>query len=166
METRTHVARLRLDGPPLAAEHRLEAVLARDAGSWSGQLDGGCTTATVLVIDDNEPILMSAAQLLSHAGFVPSIVRSGRVALSVLERSAFDLVVVDFFMPEMTGDEFVRAVRGHANPAARQVPIVGLSGSCRTEALLTRAGATACIRKPFQPKQLLGAVTRVLRGGR
>ncbi len=117
---------------------------------------------TVLVLDDNAPLLISAAQVLSQAGLVPSIVRRARVALALLERCPFDLIVVDFFMPEMTGDEFVRHVREHANPAARGIPVLGLSGSYRTEALFARSGATSCIRKPLHERRLLEAVSRLL----
>lgn len=117
---------------------------------------------TVLVLDDNAPILISTAQILSQAGLVPSIVRRARVALAVLDRCLFDLLIVDFFMPEMTGDEFVRRVREHANPAARGIPVLGLSGSYRTEALFARSGATSCIQKPLHERRLLEAVSRLL----
>ena len=114
------------------------------------------------MIDDNERILVLAAQILSHAGFVPSIVPSGRRALSLLNKCVFDAIIVDFFMPGMTGDELVRAVRGHRNPAVSKVPVLGLSGSCKTDALFVRSGANACIHKPLQERRLLSAVRRLL----
>jgi CheY-like chemotaxis protein len=71
-----------------------------------------------------------ASRLLSEAGFIPFLATDGPSALQLLDAHAFDLIVVDFVMPEMWGDEFVRRVRSHKDLTVRRTPVLGLSGSC------------------------------------
>jgi CheY-like chemotaxis protein len=119
---------------------------------------------TILVIDDSELIRALASRILAEAGFIPVSAAGGPQALVLLDSNVFDLIIVDFVMPEMWGDEFLRRVRNHENPAVRATPVLGLSGSHKdAEALFTKAGATACIRKPLHDEPLLVAVTRLLR---
>jgi CheY-like chemotaxis protein len=122
---------------------------------------------TVLVVDDNNLIRVLAAQLLSEAGFIPFVAPDGPSGLLLLDAHAFDLVVVDFVMPEMQGDEFVRRIRSHKSLAVRRTPVLGLSGSHKdAEALFAKAGATAYVSKPLQDEHLLAAVRRLLQDGR
>jgi CheY-like chemotaxis protein len=119
---------------------------------------------TVLVIDDNNLIRVLASRLLSEAGFIPFVAPDGPSALLLLDAQAFDLIVVDFVMPEMQGDEFVRRVRRHKNLVVRRTPVLGLSGSHKdAETLFAKAGATAYVSKPLQEEHLLAAVRRLLR---
>ncbi len=118
---------------------------------------------TVLIVDDNELVRVLASRILEGAGFVPVAVASGPSALHFLESHVFDLVMVDFVMPEMLGDEFIRRVRAHRNSAVRRIPVLGLAGSHRdAEALFAAAGASGCISKPFKDEPLLAAVRRLL----
>jgi two-component system, chemotaxis family, chemotaxis protein CheY len=118
---------------------------------------------TVLVVDDNELIRVLASRVLAEAGFVPFSAPDGPSALLLLDAHAFDLIVVDFVMPEMSGDEFIRRVRSHKKPAVRLTPVLGLSGSHEdAETLLTTAGASGYVRKPLQDERLLAAVRRLL----
>jgi CheY-like chemotaxis protein len=80
-----------------------------------------------------------------------------------MEAHRFDLVIVDFVMPKMLGDEFTRRVRQHENHAVRAIPVLGLSGSHEeAEALFTEAGVSAYVRKPLHDEHLLDAVRRLL----
>jgi CheY-like chemotaxis protein len=119
---------------------------------------------SVLVVDDNNLIRVLASRLLSAAGFVPFLAPDGPTALLLLDAHAFDLVIVDFVMPEMWGDEFVLRVRSHESVAVRNTPVLGLSGSHEdAEELFAKAGVTAYVRKPLQNEHLLDAVRRLLR---
>jgi CheY-like chemotaxis protein len=118
---------------------------------------------TVLVIDDNNLIRVLASQLLSEAGFIPSLAPDGPSALLLLDAHAFDLIIVDFVMPEMWGHEFVHRVRSHRSLAVRRTLVLGLSGSHKdAETLFAKAGANAYVRKPLQDEHLVAAVRRLL----
>ncbi|HTP29789.1 MAG TPA: response regulator [Anaeromyxobacteraceae bacterium] len=118
---------------------------------------------TILVVDDNEVIRVIASKILADAGYVPFSAPDGKAALQLLDSHVFDLVIVDFVMPGMLGDDFVRCLRNHRNAAVRQIPVLGLSGSRRdAEALFGAAGATDHLSKPLAEPTLLEAVRRVL----
>jgi CheY-like chemotaxis protein len=124
----------------------------------------GRLAQTILVIDDSVLIRALASRILAEAGFVPMSAASGPQALALLDSYVFDLVIVDFVMPGMWGDEFIRRLRRHENPAVRATPVLGLSGSHKdAEALFAKAGATACLPKPLHYDPLLAAVRRLLR---
>jgi CheY-like chemotaxis protein len=116
-----------------------------------------------LIVEDNELLRMLASRTLEEAGFVVFSAPDGPVALRLLEADMFELIIVDFVMPEMWGDEFVRHVRGHRNPAVRLIPVLGLSGSHKdAESRFLSAGANACVRKPLHDEPLVTTVKRLL----
>jgi CheY-like chemotaxis protein len=118
---------------------------------------------TVLVVDDNSLIRVLASRLLSAAGFVPFVAPDALSALLLLDSRPFDLVIVDFVMPGMWGDELVRRLRNHKDASVRRTPVLGLSGSHKdAERLFVRAGATAYVSKPLHDEHLLVAVRRLL----
>lgn len=69
------------------------------------------TGFTVLVIDDQEETLVSSQLLLEREGHRVLTASSGREGLSVFRTTPIHLLIVDYFMPEMTGEQVIRAVR-------------------------------------------------------
>lgn len=81
--------------------------MARKYGSSTRQSSGH----TILVIDDSPDILASTRALLEAEGHRVLTATDGPSGLEVLERELVNLILVDYFMPGMTGEEVVRAVR-------------------------------------------------------
>ena len=69
------------------------------------------TGRTLLVVDDNREYLASTRRLLSREGHTVLAVESPIEALELLRSRPVDLIVVDYFMPEMTGADLVRELR-------------------------------------------------------
>lgn len=67
--------------------------------------------STILVIDDQEEILISVQMLLEREGHTVLTAQSGQEGLALFRQHLAQLVIVDFFMPEMTGEEVVREIR-------------------------------------------------------
>jgi EAL domain-containing protein (putative c-di-GMP-specific phosphodiesterase class I)/CheY-like chemotaxis protein len=65
----------------------------------------------VLFVDDDEAVLRDYGRALRHQGFVVDQARGGTLALERLSDHEYDVIVSDVSMPEMTGLEFLRAVR-------------------------------------------------------
>src|SRR5246500_5834091 len=89
--------------------------------------------------------------------------------LRALEDSAFDLMIVDIFMPHMRGFESIRIF----HERAPSVPLIAMSGyafanlSAPSPDFLRMAlelGATRCLRKPFTPDALLTTIKECLAG--
>lgn len=66
---------------------------------------------SILVIDDQEETLVSSKLLLDREGHRVVTAISGLEALTIFRADHFDLVIVDYFMPQMSGEEVVRAIR-------------------------------------------------------
>src|SRR3979409_1909878 len=104
---------------------------------------------------------------LQHQGFDVTVANGGEAGLRVLETSAFDVMLIDIFMPHMRGFESIRVFHERA-PA---IPLVARSGyalptaAAPTPDFLRMAGdpgATCCLRKPFTPHTLLTAINECL----
>jgi signal transduction histidine kinase len=66
---------------------------------------------TILVVDDQEEILISSKYLLEREGHHVITASGGREALALFRPHAFHLILVDYFMPQMNGEQFIQAVR-------------------------------------------------------
>ena len=82
---------------------------------------------TVLVIDDSPEILESSRRLLEAEGHRVLTANHGTAGLETLERERVHLILCDYFMPEMTGEEVVRRVR-EANRLVQIILVTGYSG--------------------------------------
>ncbi len=106
----------------------------------------------ILVVDDDPFLRLSIADLLEAAGFIVSEASDGAVALGMLAAQTADLIVLDHQMPNMNGDEFLRA-RALDRTLSR-IPVVMLPATATT----LQKGVGALVRKPFTVTGLLDAV--------
>jgi len=114
--------------------------------------------STILCIDDEAQILSLRKELLETYGFKVLVARSGRDGLRLLsEGHSVDLVLLDYIMPEMSGDRIAVEVK-RLYP---RLPIVVMSGFPDVpEALLTIVDGY--VRKGQDPELVIGAITNVL----
>jgi DNA-binding response OmpR family regulator len=121
----------------------------------------------ILVVDDDLHVGQAIKVWLEQHGFRVCTADGGRSGLAALDNATFDLMIVDVFMPHMTGFEAIRLF----HERAPTVPLIAISGYAfsGTEStgseflrLATRLGATRCLRKPFKPMTLLGVIDECL----
>jgi CheY-like chemotaxis protein len=114
--------------------------------------------ARVLLVEDNAINRKVASLHLARLGCQVEAATSGQEAISALQRSDFDLVLMDCEMPEMDGYEATRRIRS-TNSGVRQptIPIVALTANAmpadRDRCL--EAGMNAFLPKPFRSEGLL-----------
>jgi CheY-like chemotaxis protein/HPt (histidine-containing phosphotransfer) domain-containing protein len=93
-------------------------------------LSAACTQARVLVVDDNLTNQQVAAGLLKRLGLRAEIAGGGEDAIRMLEKTSFDLVLMDLQMPDLDGFETTRRIRDLKSPVLNhQVPIIALTAS-------------------------------------
>jgi CheY-like chemotaxis protein len=121
----------------------------------------------ILVVDDDALVGQAIRAWLKQHGYRVSTAGSGEEGLALLERSTFDLLVVDIFMPNMRGFESIRVF----HERAPKIPLIAISGGAFGDPETTgpdflrlagRLGATRCLRKPFKPSTLLGVIDNCL----
>jgi DNA-binding response OmpR family regulator len=119
--------------------------------------------AQILVIDDDHAVRGAMQLLLQAEGFDVVVASDGTNGIVTAQANAPDLVIVDLFMPGMTGVDTIRAIRERIP----RVPIIAISGvlassTASADSLSSAAltGADLTLHKPFRPNELLKAVRR------
>lgn len=119
-------------------------------------------TATILVADDEDNILVSLEFLLARAGYTVLVARDGETALDMAQEHQPDLLLLDVMMPRLDGFSVCQALR--AMPEFARTPIVMLTAKGRdADRVKGRAlGATDYVIKPFSTRELLTRVQGLL----
>lgn len=116
----------------------------------------------ILIVDDSASLRQVVSIALKGAGYAVVEACDGKDALSKLDGQKFHLIISDVNMPNMDGIAFVKAAK--ALPAYRFTPVIMLtteSGDAK-KVLGQAAGAKAWVVKPFQPAQMLTAVSKLV----
>ncbi|MEM1055057.1 MAG: ATP-binding protein [Bacteroidota bacterium] len=129
-------------------------VNARPSRAVARPTTSGGRGLRLLIVDDEPMVRTITSKLLTLRGHSVTAVHGGLEALSTLSTSAFDCVVTDLSMPEMSGREL--AARIHQREDA--MPVVLLTGD--TDPEVDTDTVAAVVRKPFDAD----ALDRVLRG--
>jgi len=118
----------------------------------------------VLVIDDDMSVRQIIAKMLASLGFSVIDAAGGRQGLRALEQRAREiaLVLLDLTMPEMDGEETLRAIR-----KLSPVPVVLMSGYGESEAMLRFASQRLAgfLQKPFTAQQIGDVLGQALEPG-
>ncbi len=114
----------------------------------------------VLVADDAELNRELVIELLHKQGYTSVGVGDGKEAIAALEREAFDAVLMDEEMPNMTGVEATLAIRAKEKGGTKHQFIIGLTGNATAEdeRRLLEAGMDAFLTKPIQMQKLFQTV--------
>jgi len=117
----------------------------------------------VMVVDDEPDLSETVKLLLEGKGFEVVVAQSGAEALKELRKERVDLVLVDFFMPEMTGRVFAAEVRADSKLKDLKLAFltVALFGEVG-QGDLKKLGILDYIQKPFDNEDLVRRVKRMV----
>jgi two-component system, sensor histidine kinase and response regulator len=117
----------------------------------------------ILVAEDNEFNAQLLEQLLERRGHRVRLANNGRMALSLAEEGAFDLLLLDVHMPEMDGFQVIQAIRERERSTGGHLPVVALTARSRQEdrERCIAAGMDDFLAKPIQAPDLWAAIDRV-----
>jgi len=117
----------------------------------------------VLVVDDEVDILDLVSKILLHQGFRVQSAVDGESALRHLAAGRFDLILSDWKMPGLSGQQlFERVQETYPEAAERMVFMTGDMLNEKTEQFLTRHGRT-CLPKPFSVADLQRVVSNMFK---
>jgi len=117
----------------------------------------------ILVVED-DPVMVAFLEEYLSGSFATSVVDNAKDAILMLQKGEeVSLVILDLFMPEMDGFEFLEALRLESR--FNRLPILVLSGSENSEDRVRalEAGADDFVVKPFNPLELTARVRNLIR---
>jgi len=118
---------------------------------------------TILIVDDSASLRTVVKLALVRAGYEVLEAGDGKEALAQLDKAAkVHLIVSDVNMPNMDGITFVTHVKQHARHKFTPVIMLTTEGQDAKKEQGRAAGAKAWIIKPFNPPQLLDAVSKLI----
>jgi two-component system chemotaxis response regulator CheY len=117
---------------------------------------------TILIVDDSASLRQVVGITLKGAGYDVIEGCDGKDALTKLNGQKVHLIISDVNMPNMDGISFVKEVK--QLPAYKFTPIIMLTTESQEakKAEGQAAGAKAWVVKPFQPQQMLTAVSKLI----
>ncbi len=117
----------------------------------------------VLFVDDSPTMRRIIMNSLKKIGFTNILdAENGLDALEKMEKQDFDLVLTDWNMPEMNGEQFVKKLR--SNEKYKTLPILMITTRGMKDDVITavKLGINGYIVKPFTPEILKGKITDVM----
>jgi DNA-binding NtrC family response regulator len=116
-------------------------------------------TLQILVVEDSKPLREMLAHVLKDDGSQVDTARDGKEALDKYYGAAYDLIITDLNMPEVTGIELIKKIREQDD----LVEFIIITGYATLESAVDaiKAGAFDYIVKPFKVEELMVAVRNV-----
>jgi CheY-like chemotaxis protein len=111
---------------------------------------------SILIVEDNDLNTLIVQRFLSNWGINHEHAENGRVALEMIGKNNYDLVLMDLEMPEMNGYDAAKAIRKLSDSTKRSIPIIALSASAMRDVKrkIFSIGMNDFILKPFNPSDL------------
>lgn len=114
----------------------------------------------VLICDDDEGILDMLSFILEDAGFNTILEINSLNVNRIIEKEQPDLLLLDLWMPVLSGDQVLKMLRN--NPQTNKLPVIIISASMEGETIAAEAGADDFLAKPFNISQLIDKVQGLL----
>jgi two-component system response regulator RegX3 len=116
----------------------------------------------ILIVEDEISFSEAISFLLGKEGFETDVAENGRTALELFKKSAYDLVLLDLMIPEVSGIDVCRAIR-----TTSSVPIIMLTAkdSEVDKVVGLELGADDYVTKPYSSRELVARIKAVLRRG-
>ena len=121
---------------------------------------------TILIVDDEVHIRRLVEVNLNRVGYKTRMAQNGQECLDEVAKEQPDLILLDWMMPVMNGMDTMKQLQ--ANPATMDIPVVFLTAKGQDQDVFIgwSSGASSYITKPFNPREVLAFVDRIMLGKR
>lgn len=117
----------------------------------------------VLIVDDSRLARNHIRRVLSNLGMQHiAEAEDGQQAMALMQQQMFDLVVTDYNMPEVNGEELTRFIREHSSLSHIPVLMVTSEANDAHLANIAQSGINALCDKPFEPAAVKELLYRLL----
>ncbi len=104
----------------------------------------------ILVAEDNSINVFLIVKILNDWNAVTTLVTNGADAIEALKKDHYDLILMDTYMPVMSGVEAIKKIRAGAAAGKENTPIISISAGVLDQETAIVAGADAMVSKPFK----------------
>lgn len=120
-------------------------------------------TLHVLLVEDNFVNQQLMIALLKRKQHQIVVAQNGKEALDILERQAFDVVLMDVQMPVMDGLEAARQIRQREKQTGGHIPIIAMTANTmpQDQQMCIQAGMDDYVSKPIEISKLFAALERI-----
>lgn len=117
----------------------------------------------ILIVEDEEDIQEILDFNIERAGYITSVCSTGEMALSLLEKEKFDLIVLDLMLPDMDGLDILKKIK--LNPLTKDIAVIILTakGEELDRVLGFELGAEDYVVKPFSVRELILRIKTILK---
>lgn len=118
--------------------------------------------AKILVVDDNEINRMVVQEMLELLQLQIDMAENGAEAVEMVQKTEYDLVLMDHIMPVMNGIEAAKAIRAIAAEQYRRLPIIALTANDENgeQNEYLQAGMSDCIGKPIMLEDIYAKIRK------
>jgi DNA-binding response OmpR family regulator len=117
---------------------------------------------SILVVDDSPTILKLVEMTLAKAGFRVSTADCGELGILAATERPPDLLLLDYLLPDLNGDDVCRAISGNVALATVPVVVMSAKGEEAGACFSSLASVVDILPKPFSPDALLAVVHHAL----
>lgn len=114
----------------------------------------------ILICDDDEGILELLVLVLEDEGFEVIAEQNSLNIYKLIERERPDLILLDMWMPVLSGDQILKTLK--KNPETQDVPVIIISASTEGKRIADAAGANHFISKPFDVDNLVNSISGLI----
>jgi DNA-binding NtrC family response regulator len=114
----------------------------------------------VLIVDDDEEVRNMLSSILEGEGYLVEAVENGKKAISICEKTPFDVALLDIDLPDIKGTELLRMLK-EIQPRMVKIIITG-HPSIENAAKSVNEEADGYVLKPFNVVELLEMIKRLL----
>lgn len=140
----------------------------KESDRAEGAFDSAPRQKTILMVDDNEINLEIGMEVLKDAGYSVDTATDGSLAVEKIKNAkpgTYGAVLMDLQMPVMNGYDAAKTIRGLADPAVANIPIIALSANTLEEdkKMALSSGMNAHLSKPIDIVQLYELLEQILK---
>ncbi|CAM4199412.1 response regulator transcription factor [Paenibacillus tarimensis] len=120
--------------------------------------------ASILLAEDEPVLRMLVLDSLEDEGYEIEVACDGEEAYERIREREYDLIILDYMMPKMTGIEVIERTRELENRKHTKILMLSAKSQQTEQDKVLKAGADDFMSKPFSPLDLIAKVGDMLNG--
>ena len=120
------------------------------------------SSQNILIIEDNPVNRFMLIRQLEKVGHIVSNAENAKEALELIENNQFDLILLDFNLPDIPGQELIQMIQ--KRKSGKNIPIIAITANAlpETRIIALSSGFSEFISKPYQTEELISKIALVI----